>query len=97
MLHCTPRAFGIATVADWGFDFKVKGLLADDPSLANAVDSHTSPLHQAAKNGHARVVRLLLDSGADALWRDADGKTAFEVAEAKGHAEVVELLRQIGS
>jgi cytohesin len=92
VLHCTPRAFGIATVADWGFDFKVKGLLADDPSLANAVDSHTSPLHRAARNGHARVVRLLLDSGADTDWRDADGKTALEVASETGHVEIVSML-----
>jgi ankyrin repeat protein len=97
VLNCTPRAFGIATVANWGFDFKVKSLLADDPSLVNAVDSHTSPLHQAARGGHARVVRLLLDHGADVSWRDAAGKTALDVATEKCHVEVVAMLKAAAS
>jgi ankyrin repeat protein len=93
VLKCTPRAFGVATAASWGFDFKVRKLVAQDATLANAVDEHTSPLSEAARGGHARVVRLLLDSGADASWRDADGRTALDVASEKGHAEVVEMLQ----
>jgi ankyrin repeat protein len=92
VLKCTPRAFGVATAASWGFDFKVRKLVADDPALANAVDEHTSPLIEAARGGQARVVRLLLDSGADASWRDAAGRTAKDAAAAKGHAEIVTML-----
>jgi ankyrin repeat protein len=91
-LRCTPRAFGIATAANWGFDFIVRKLLAADPALANAVDEQTSPLIEAARGGHARVVRLLLDSGADANFRDATGKTALDVANEGGHVEVAKML-----
>ena len=46
----------------------------------------------AAFRGSAECVRLLLKAGADAALR-ASGKTAFEVAEMQGHAEVAALLR----
>jgi ankyrin repeat protein len=92
-LKCTPRAFGIATAANWGFDFIVRKLLAGDSTLANAVDQHTSPLIEAALGGHARVVQLLIETGADPSFQDAAGKTALEVAEQRGHAEVAALLR----
>lgn len=46
----------------------------------------------AAFRGSAECARLLLEVGADASLR-ALGKTALEVAEMQGHAEVVALLR----
>jgi ankyrin repeat protein len=95
VLHCTPRAFGIAVSAIWGFDFKVKKLLDLDPSLANAVDSHTSPLHEAARVGHAQIVELLLAHGADPHFRNTAGKTALDLAIAGGDAAVVDLLKPV--
>ena len=38
-----------------------------------------SPLHDAAENGHASVVRLLLDRGALATLFDGKGQTAVQV------------------
>ncbi len=92
-LHCTPRAFGVAVAASWGFDFIVRRLLADDPQLANAVDSHTSPLHEAGRGGHSQVVRLLLENGANPDVRDGDGKTPLEIAVARGHETIVQLVQ----
>jgi ankyrin repeat protein len=92
VLHCTPRAFGIAVAANWGFDFIVAKLLAGDPRLANAVDRHTSPLHEAARGGHARVIELLLAHNADRELRNEAGQTAAEVAMAGGHTTVVAML-----
>jgi ankyrin repeat protein len=97
VLHCMPRAFGICAAANWGFDFLVRKRLADDPSLANPNDSQTSPLHEAARGGHAEVVRLLLDHGADSTFRDCAGKTPLEIAAERGDAGVVDLLTRAGA
>ena len=53
---------------------------------------HT-PLHEAAFNGDAALVRLLLDSGADRRLRTGDGHTALEIATLKARDEVARLLR----
>ena len=92
VLKCTPRAFGIAVAANWGFGFIVAKLITTDPALVNAVDRHTSPLHEAARGGHTRVVELLLQHHADPNFRDSSGKSAGDVASQLGHAEVGELL-----
>jgi len=45
---------------------KVRELLAHDPSLVNARDKDEStPLHYAAWKGHAELVDVLVDAGAD--------------------------------
>jgi ankyrin repeat protein len=93
ILHCTPRAFGVAVAANWGFDFMVRKLLAGDPVLVNAIDRHTSPLHEAARGGHLETVRILLEHQADAGFRDSNGKTALDLAVENGHAAVAEMLQ----
>ena len=50
-------------------------------------------LFQAAKNGHASIVKMLLANGADA----SKCRDAVTRAEAKGHTEVVELLAKATS
>lgn len=93
VLGCLPRSFGICTAANWGFAFLARPLLAADPTLATVMDGRTSPLHEAARNNRAEVVRLLLDHGANPAQVNGDGKTALELALAAGHTTVVELLR----
>jgi len=45
---------------------KVKELIAADPALVHARDSDLStPLHYAAWKGHAELVDILVDAGAD--------------------------------
>ncbi len=50
------------------------------------------PLHQAAQIGDKKMVNVLLDHGADPKLRNNDGKTAADMARAKGHDEIVKLL-----
>ncbi|GEM_PF-5737488 len=49
-------------------------------------------LSVAAERGHATVVRMLLERGADPDARRHDGETALSLAVTAGHATVVEVL-----
>lgn len=50
-------------------------------------------LHNAARGGHAGIVRYLLEHDTpDLAWQDFQGQTARQVAEAGGHAAVLALL-----
>jgi ankyrin repeat protein len=52
-----------------------------------------APLLYAAYNNLPETARLLLARGADPARTSPEGKTALQVAEEKGHAEVVAVLR----
>ena len=72
------------------------GALAEggaDLDKANTFNGAT-PLMEAAHNGHSGVVRRLLELGADHTAVDYGGKTALEVAEAKGEEEAAAVLRE---
>ncbi len=49
-------------------------------------------LRQAARDGDAAKIRLLVMSGADVDARDEEGWTAFNIATAHGHASVATTL-----
>ena len=52
----------------------------------------------AASNGHVKVVRFLVDYGADkalvSTSGDHEGMTALGIAKARGHQNVVAVLKQ---
>ena len=63
------------------------------------MDNGATALIAAAFNGQAECARRLREAGADAILRAtgggwAKGKTALEIAEAGGNAEVAALLRE---
>lgn len=51
-----------------------------------------TPLHMAAFEGHEEVVPELLNSGANALLQDIDGRTALHLAVSRGNFDIVRLL-----
>jgi hypothetical protein len=53
----------------------------------------STPLHFAAANGHAAIVRILLASGANPEKVDKDGLTPEEIASSIGQDDVVAVLR----
>ncbi|HYZ33830.1 MAG TPA: ankyrin repeat domain-containing protein [Crenalkalicoccus sp.] len=59
--------------------------------LADAPDGVT-PLMAAAAGGHEAVVELLLQCGADAARRDAQGRSAAYHARAAGHPHLAARL-----
>lgn len=65
----------------------VKILLNDERTDVNLVDmtpERRTPLMRAAENGHVEIVRMLLAKDADKNIKDANGKTAYMLAEEKG-------------
>lgn len=90
---CTPRAFGICVAASWGFPPLLDRALKMDPSTVNIFEGRGTPLHEAARAGHSRLVMTLLAAGADPSIRDGQGKMALDLAAEAAHGETVELLR----
>jgi ankyrin repeat protein len=66
-----------------------------DPNLATA-DGDTI-LHCAARRDYPRVIRLLLQKGANAEAKNAMGQTALDVAVAGGNSNTAALLRSASS
>ncbi len=69
----------------------------ETPSLASQVPGPLAPLHYAVREGHASIVQLLLQHGADAhvvvertLW--GIPLRTVDVAAARGFSEVVALI-----
>jgi ankyrin repeat protein len=54
-----------------------------------------APVHFAAAKGQLRIVRLLVEAGADATRVTADGKTALQLADAGEHDEAMEYLKEV--
>jgi len=56
-----------------------------------------TPLHAAIMEGNADIAKLLLEHGADANAKLDTGESALALAEGKGAAPVVDLLRKHGA
>jgi hypothetical protein len=59
-------------------------LLEQDVSVNIHDDESWTPLMYAAANGHAALVRFLIDQGADLHQTNSDSQTAFEIAHVRG-------------
>lgn len=60
----------------------------------NARDERcNAPLMLAAAHSHIKVVRFLLQKGAQANLSTNEGQTALMLAETKRHTEIVQLLK----
>ena len=74
---------------------KAKLLLAHGADI-DAVDEEyrSTPLGVAARRGQDKLVKLLLDSGADPMAAGASWAVPLGWAERKGHVHVAEMLRE---
>jgi hypothetical protein len=57
-------------------------------------DAGDTLLHAAASHGNVKVVRFLLDQGADLTLQNQIGQTALTMAEELGQENVVDVLRE---
>ena len=51
-----------------------------------------TPMHEAAEAGHADIVELLLQRGADPHRKCKSNKNAYELAFAKNHQRTMEVI-----
>ena len=51
-----------------------------------------TPIHEAAKHGHAELIKILTPFTNAENAKDDDGNTPFDLASDAGHSEVVKLL-----
>lgn len=73
----------------------VKALLNSPNMDVNAVDEHgNTPLIEASRLGHDKVVTALLIAHADVSIKNDEGKTALMLAAAGGHDETVRVLTE---
>ena len=72
-------------------------LAAGAPADERPAPGGGTPLMRASARGHEEVVRVLLDAGADACARRADGFTPLILAVFFGHERVVRLLVERGA
>ena len=105
-LGCDPSAPGqngftaLMWAARWGRGGIVGALLEHGGAELDAADNDgVTALMGVALKGQAAVAAQLVEAGAGATLRatgggpDWEGKTALEIAEAEGRAEIVALLR----
>lgn len=60
-------------------------------------DAQCEDRPEAAWAGHTNTVKALLNAGAEVDAKDDKGKTTLMRATEKGHAEIVQLLKQAGA
>jgi hypothetical protein len=65
--------------------------------LAALEDQRSTALHYAAEYGMVEVVSVLLEHGADVGAENEDGKTAFQLAQEDGAAQITKLLSDQGA
>ena len=81
-----------------GLTTSVKRLLSIRNITVNVKNVHGStPLHDAAYNGHVEIARLLLQNGADANVRDNNGYTPLHLAAFYGYVDILHLLVENGA
>ena len=85
VILCRAAQFGLKNV--------VRKLLRSGASLEAAVTFHKlTPMHLAARHGHAEVVRVLLEEGAKLTATDEEGRTPLHIASKYSHPTVLSLL-----
>ncbi|MCY4188296.1 MAG: ankyrin repeat domain-containing protein, partial [Bryobacterales bacterium] len=62
-------------------------------NLTDGGEGYTALMFAAAE-GHADIVQMLLDKGADPDLRDTDGESALKFASDKRHQDVIDVLRR---
>jgi hypothetical protein len=87
--------------AENGFTSSVKRLLSIRNINVNVKDvSGATPLHEAARNGHIEISRLLLQNGAEVNVKSNDGnggQTPLHYAASQGHVDILHLLVENGA
>ena len=71
---------------------RVGALAKRSPNLVRAEYWYTQPLHFAVREGHAEVVKALLELGADPAYRRYGHEPLATVARDRGHTDVAAIV-----
>ena len=96
MAEATPvRRSALWTASTLGQIEEVRQLLAEEVDIEESGgEQKTTPLHQAAGDGHEQIALLLLEHQADVSAEDTSGRTPLTHAAIEGQETVVRLLVQ---
>jgi ankyrin repeat protein len=101
LLLARGATYDLTTAAALGDMDRAVAILDGDPTrIGETRPNGRRPLSAAVEFGHARLVRLLLDRGAQPTWPDADGSprgAALHAAARAGDRPLVELLLAHGA
>ena len=93
-----PEAVPLYYAARLGFRDLAEHLAAEYPGQVNARGGReVTPMHVAARAGHANILALLLEHGADMDGRDIDGDTALHRASWNGKVKAGQCLLDHGA
>jgi len=89
-----PNGTSLHYAAFFGFHTMVKHLITEHSQDVNACGLHkmSTPLHWASSKGHVKVVRYLLEHGANVTAQCEDGSMPLHWAARKGRLEVILVL-----
>ncbi len=92
-------AVGMCNAAQAGDLGRVVQILELEPELASAAhpDHKRKPIHYAAREGHAEVVRILLEAGANPLqgvYPNREATSPLTLARDREHSRVVEAIEE---
>ena len=91
----TDDVFAMFVAARDGDLTTAKRLVARAPALATVEYNYTPPIHFAVREGHADIVELLLENGADPAYRSYPfQESLLTFADDRGHTDVAEVLRR---
>ena len=82
----------LQTAAMRGNNKVVRLLIENGADVNRLAEFENTPLNAAASEGHTDVIKMLVVQGADVCYKTSAG-TAGDVARAKGHKELAELLK----
>lgn len=94
-LEPTSGRSALHKAAFWGHNAMTEYLVKECKLDVNVRDNYgDTPLHDACKFGHEKIVKLLLEAGADKTIKNNEGKDPITLAQEHDKVAVVELLKK---
>eukprot|EP00028_Trichosphaerium_sp_Am-I-7-wt_P003579 CAMPEP_0168530938 /NCGR_PEP_ID=MMETSP0405-20121227/15051_1 /TAXON_ID=498012 /ORGANISM="Trichosphaerium sp, Strain Am-I-7 wt" /LENGTH=346 /DNA_ID=CAMNT_0008555447 /DNA_START=65 /DNA_END=1105 /DNA_ORIENTATION=- len=90
-LHVVVKCIGDSSSSNCLKNFLQK-TLPTNPDCVDDMGPQGTALHMACKIGNPRIVRLLLDAGANASLLNEDGKTAKQIASELKLSQVIDVF-----